>query len=294
LVHDGQFGGRVDVEAAGALDLGPGLEDLSVAGDITLAGTLYLDINRDVPASDLIFGAPSITLGGRLVVRNLGATPQLGDAFWLIDAAAYDGGFAQLDLPALAPGLAWDTNILFLAGILTVQHAPAADTDYAGTLSNEPVSIPVVKLVENDSDADGDALSIVGVSASSTNGGGVALAGGFVTYTPVPGFVGYDAFTYTVSDGRGGLAQGLVVVRVDDGQSKNIVGWQLDPGTGFLTLDFAGIVGRLYRIQATTSLAPPIAWDTIGTRYSGTNGLFQFIDTNAPAYPQRFYRTVQP
>ena len=53
---------------------------------------------------------------------------------------------------------------------------------------------------------DGDTIAVGGVSATSTNGGAVSLAGGMVTYTPASGFVGADRFSYTVSDGRGGSA----------------------------------------------------------------------------------------
>ncbi|MBN2507233.1 MAG: autotransporter-associated beta strand repeat-containing protein [Verrucomicrobia bacterium] len=123
LVNDGVFGGTVTIEAPGALDLGPGTEDLSIADTLTLAGTLYLDINRDTFASDYIFGPPSVILGGRLVVRNLGSAPQIGDGFWLIDAAAFSGAFAQLDLPPLDPTLRWDIPGLLATGVLEVKAA---------------------------------------------------------------------------------------------------------------------------------------------------------------------------
>src|SRR3712207_9026096 len=49
----------------------------------------------------------------------------------------------------------------------------------------------------NDTDADGDTLSVTSVSAP-TSGGVVVNANGTVTYTPATSSVGMDSFTYTV------------------------------------------------------------------------------------------------
>jgi hypothetical protein len=57
----------------------------------------------------------------------------------------------------------------------------------------------VVNVLTNDSDANGDPLTITGVNAASN--GVAGLAGGVVTYTPNPNFFGTDSFTYTISDG---------------------------------------------------------------------------------------------
>jgi autotransporter-associated beta strand protein len=120
LVHDGSFAGSVTVANGGALDLGPALEDLEIKGALNLQGTLYLDINPDQMDADRIFGTPSVTFGGRLVVRNLGGPARLGDSFWLFDAASFSGAFTEVVLPELEPGLAWDIEALEATGILQV------------------------------------------------------------------------------------------------------------------------------------------------------------------------------
>lgn len=65
----------------------------------------------------------------------------------------------------------------------------------------------------NDSDADGDALTISaktnGVHGAVLNNGGASL-----TYTPTTGYNGSDTFTYTVYDGRGGYGTVNVSVTV--------------------------------------------------------------------------------
>ena len=68
-------------------------------------------------------------------------------------------------------------------------------------------------LLGNDTDADGDTLTIAGVGGAV--GGSVVLnADNTVTFTPTPDFNGTAGFDYTVSDGAGGTALGHVTVTV--------------------------------------------------------------------------------
>jgi VCBS repeat-containing protein len=88
-------------------------------------------------------------------------------------------------------------------------QAPTATADTAATIKDTLVTIDVLA---NDTDPDGDTLSIVSVAAGS-NGTAIVQAGK-VVYTPNSGFVGSDTFTYTMSDGQGGSAIGNVSVSV--------------------------------------------------------------------------------
>ena len=70
----------------------------------------------------------------------------------------------------------------------------------------------LLDVLANDSDPDGDSLSLVEVG---TPGNGTAsLSGNSVLYTPAPGFVGIDSFTYTAEDGFGGRLTATVSVKV--------------------------------------------------------------------------------
>ena len=70
-------------------------------------------------------------------------------------------------------------------------------------------------ILANDSDTDGDTLSVNTTPVSNVSNGTLALnADGSFTYTPNPGFVGADTFTYEISDGNGGTSQATVNIAV--------------------------------------------------------------------------------
>lgn len=78
--------------------------------------------------------------------------------------------------------------------------APAAAADSYSTAHNTPLAVAAPGVLANDSDADGNALSAVLVSAPASGMVGLDPDGSF-TYTPNAGFAGNDSFTYQASDG---------------------------------------------------------------------------------------------
>lgn len=90
---------------------------------------------------------------------------------------------------------------------VTVANAdPVANDDTASTDTDQPVDI---RVLANDSDANipgtGQRL-LPTVVDQPTNGTATPNRDGTVHYTPRPGFAGTDSFTYTVSDGAGGVS----------------------------------------------------------------------------------------
>lgn len=95
-----------------------------------------------------------------------------------------------------------------------VGSAPSAVDDRA--TQQEPASPAVIDVLANDSDGDGDPLTITAVSQPQNgvvtiNGGG---PGNTVTFTPSPGFNGRDSFQYAVSDGNNIASVATVIVDV--------------------------------------------------------------------------------
>ncbi|MBL7472755.1 Ig-like domain-containing protein [Robertkochia sediminum] len=91
-----------------------------------------------------------------------------------------------------------------------VNDLPIAVDDYATTESPLPVTIDVLA---NDSDPDGDVLTVTNLTQPG-NGVIVNDGNGNITYTPNEGFSGSDAFTYTISDGNGGIDIAYVYIAV--------------------------------------------------------------------------------
>jgi hypothetical protein len=174
---------------------------------------------------------------------------------------------------------------------LTVNRPPSAANINAATVQDQPISIPIDKLLLFASDADGDPLAISSVSSPSANGGVVVRSATNVTYTPPSGYLGSDTFTYSVSDGRGGFGSGsiLVQIRSANDPSGNLL--PLVPIPGGFEVSFAGIPGRTYTLQRAESVAGP--WSNLTSVLVGSNGIAIFDDTNSPP-PTAFYRTVYP
>jgi len=95
--------------------------------------------------------------------------------------------------------------------ITATNRSPTAQDDSATTAINTPV---IVNVLANDSDADGDSLSVTAVGQPS-QGKAVVNANNTVTYTPAAAFIGPDSFTYSISDGQGGTASAMVRVTVN-------------------------------------------------------------------------------
>ena len=87
---------------------------------------------------------------------------------------------------------------------------PVATGDIASTDEDAAV---VVAVLGNDSDPNGDPLTVTAVS-DPPNGTATINGDGTITYTPDKDFNGTDTFTYTVTDGNGGTATATVTVTV--------------------------------------------------------------------------------
>ena len=96
--------------------------------------------------------------------------------------------------------------------------------------------------MENDSDADGDTLTVAEVSAPA-HGAARLTAAGTVEYTPEPNYHGSDRFTYVAGDGTGLTAQAAAVTVLpvnDPPQALGVIPDQtLEAGDGPASLDLS-------------------------------------------------------
>ncbi len=144
----------------------------------------------------------SVTQGANgSVVNNGSDVTYTPDADWYgSDSFTYtitdgNGGFST-------------AQVAVTVGQVNDDPAAVADTKTVDEDSSETILV-----LDNDSDLEGDSLTISGV-IDGTNGS-VVNNGTSVTYLPNPDWSGVDTFMYTISDGNGGTASAFVTVTVD-------------------------------------------------------------------------------
>ncbi len=93
---------------------------------------------------------------------------------------------------------------------VVVNRPPVAQNDAYTVDQNS--SVNSLNVLANDSDPDGDTLTIAAVSAPAH--GAATIAGNRINYTPANGYSGADSFTYSISDGKGGTATATVAIAV--------------------------------------------------------------------------------
>jgi len=119
----------------------------------------------------------------------------------------------------------------FALTITPVNDAPVAVDDSFSIPENIPFTAAqgVDDLLLNDSDSEGDFLTVNTTPVSGPSNGSLILnADGTFTYTPDLDFNGTDAFTYEISDGNGGMAQATVMITVNNVNQAPLLG-----GTSF-------------------------------------------------------------
>ena len=92
-----------------------------------------------------------------------------------------------------------------------MNHAPDAVNDVANTTPNTAV---IISVLSNDTDPDGDALTVTAVTSPAHGTAVRSNNNTTVTYTPANNFTGMDSFNYTISDGHGGSDTATVTVSV--------------------------------------------------------------------------------
>jgi VCBS repeat-containing protein len=97
--------------------------------------------------------------------------------------------------------------------LLPVNDPPAAQDDYYTVAEDDTRNEPAPGVLANDVDVDGDALTVTPTSAPA-NGSLTLNANGSFVYTPALNFDGIDSFTYSVSDGQGGVDNAIVTLDV--------------------------------------------------------------------------------
>ncbi|MDD9893308.1 MAG: Ig-like domain-containing protein, partial [Gammaproteobacteria bacterium] len=197
----------------------------------------------------------------------------------------FSGTPDDADLPGLAvvvtadDGNGGNENITFNITVNPVNDRPVAQDDVATTDEDTQVNIDVLA---NDSDADGDPLTIQGDTLSATNGS-VSISNDQLVFTPAADFNGTATINYEATDGNGGFGAATVTVTVNavndapvvqDGIPDQTVNEEQFLNFTFSTTAFSDADGDALTYSATDVDTNPLpAWlsfDAVNRNFSGT------------------------
>ncbi|WP_279191238.1 Ig-like domain-containing protein [Marinobacter nauticus] len=214
----GDLGGNGKVQSflkddAGSLSTDPENSSdaiVKLTGNLELqAGTYQFRVRAD--------DGYRIEVNGQTVAEyngNQGANTRTGSEFTLtgdgphsVEIVYWDqGGAAQLRIELREQGGAYE--------IFGSQHASHGSENPALVVNeNQTLEIDPAVLLGNDSDSNGDILTIQSVQ-SATNGTVSINGDGNIVFTPDEHYSGNASFTYTASDGRGGTDTATVTLDV--------------------------------------------------------------------------------
>jgi T1SS-143 domain-containing protein len=149
--------------------------------------------------------------GETVAMRGVGSLVISADGSYVFVPDANYNGPVPVVTYTMTDGSNNDTSTLTLS-VTAVNDAPVAVQDTAVTRADTPVTLSGTTLLINDSDVDGDPLTLF--SVQSANHGSVTMSGSDVLFTPTAGYTGAASFDYTISDGHGGTSTTTVTVDV--------------------------------------------------------------------------------
>ena len=159
-----------------------------------------------------------------------------------------------------------------------VNDAPVAADDVAMVAEDAMVVIPVL---DNDSDPDGDDLSVT--EATAQNGAVTINGDGTLKYTPNADFNGEDVISYTITDGNGGFdsAEVKVTVKPVDDNGAIFGRYFLDENRDGVDGSEAGVAGKTVKLISADGAV-------IDTKHTASDGSYRFDDVAPGDYVVMF------
>jgi hypothetical protein len=179
--------------------------DQSSSEDAAWSFTVPADVFSDVDNATLTFTA---SLGNDEALPSWLSFDADTRTFSGTPPANFSGG---IDLKVTASDGALSGSDTFTLTVTPVNDIPAAADDTV-VIGGTSATYSSAALLANDSDVDGDALTITAVGTASH--GTVTLNGSDIVFTPGLDFVSSGGFDYTVSDGHGGTDTAHVTVNL--------------------------------------------------------------------------------
>ncbi|MBR0930434.1 DUF4082 domain-containing protein [Bradyrhizobium diazoefficiens] len=164
-------------------------------------------------------------------------------------------------------------DVLFSNAAGGTNQPPIANNDSGfNATQNVPLSISGSALLANDTDPNGDALTITGVSGAVSGTVSFSAQNNTVTFTPADGYTGPASFNYAVSDGRGGSASASASVTVHAPSATTVSLFSSNPTPSVVTVNDPNSVELGMKFQASVS------GDIVGLRfYKGPSNTGQHV-----------------
>ncbi|MBD1938670.1 cadherin-like domain-containing protein [Microcoleus sp. FACHB-68] len=186
------------------------------AGSFTLTNS-QLNVT-DAENNQLTYTLTNLPINGALNLN--GVALKIGDIFTQTDinnsllSYTHNGSETTSDSFnfTVSDGAGGSLSNTFNITINPVNVAPAANNDSLTLNENAPAT--TINVLANDTDADGDPLTIASFTQPS-NGILLSNGDGTFSYTPNSNFAGSDSFTYNISDGKGGIDTGIVTLTIN-------------------------------------------------------------------------------
>jgi VCBS repeat-containing protein len=177
-------------------------------------------------------------------------------------------------------GIRAATNTVTIQVVSGANTAPVAEADhYPGLQEDTPWEVSAPGPLGNDSDPDGDALSVLLVTPPAHGGLDIAPNGGFV-YTPNPDFHGADSFQYRARDVRGKesptTAVTLLVQPVNDPPAAHPDLYGLEPGETLEVVPGLGVLANDLDVDNPILSAVLVSPPAQGSLVLASDGSFTF------------------
>ena len=263
--HGGSATGTVSVMIAAVNDAPVATGDAATTAEDTPVSIAVLANDTDVDGDSLSVTTVSVPAHGS-------AAANLDGTITYTPAANYNG--TDTFTYAISDGHGGTSGATVTVTVTGVNDAPVAANDAATTTEDTPVNITVLA---NDTDVDGDSLSVTSVSLPAHGAAAINLDG-TIRYTPAANYNGSDVFTYMIGDGHGGTATGTVnvtVTAVNDAPVAANDSYSTDEET-VLTIAAPGVLANDTDVDHDALTAIVMSGPAHGTVTLNANGSFTY------------------
>ena len=302
----------------------PGLNTLDFVENITSSGSAILVENPSAIGLALPPGLPTILAqpvsqtvrdanitgpgtGVKFSVVALGSPPLTYQ--WYTNGFLLNGGTNRtLNYANAAAGLQGTNFFVVVANssgsitsrVATLTLVPTNQFPIARNFTNymytnQTLSFNLSVLFNNASSPDSDSLTLSSYDTSTTNGVGLNfVTPTLFTYTPNPGFLGQDLFTYTITDSQGNSTVGTNFIEVVPTLAPSVIA-ATRSGNNIVVSGTGGSPGAPYLILGSNSLLiPASSWPTVATGNFDTQGKFSINLPISSGASAEFYVLVVP